>query len=264
MLTSYHTHSRWSDGRDDLSAMLDAARGMGIDELGISDHYVHRPDNIPLVWSMPLDFLPDYVARVQEAAAGSGAVTLRLGTEVDFFPETATAVSARLAEFPFDYLLGAVHFVGDFSVDESAELWEALSPDARDAMWRDYWIHVRMMAERGFCDLVAHLDLPKKFGYFPRIDLRAEENAALDAIAAAGMAIEINTAGWSKPVAEAYPSERLLRAAFARAIPLAIAPDAHTALHLTANYARARQLAHAAGYTTLVGFHQRERFSYPL
>ena len=264
MLTSYHTHTHWSDGRDDLAGMLDGARALGVDELGISDHYVRRPDGVPLDWSMPLDFLPEYVARMREAITASRAVTLRLGTEIDYFPETAEAVSALMARYPFDYLLGAVHFVDDFTVDENADVWEALPPDARDEMWRRYWERVRAMAECGFCDLVAHLDLPKKFGYFPAIDLTAEENAALDAIAAAGMAIELSTAGWVKPVGEAYPSARLLRAARRREIPLAITADAHSAAVLTQHFDRARALAHDAGYTELVGFNARERFTISL
>ena len=48
------------------------------------------------------------------------------------------------------------------------------------------------MAESGVFDFAAHLDLPKKFGFKPAANLSAESSAALDAIAAAGMAIEIN------------------------------------------------------------------------
>ena len=263
MQTSYHTHTRWSDGRDDLPAMMAGAVAAGVDELGISDHYVARPDGTPVAWSMPLDFLPRYVAAIQAAAAGA-PLTLRLGLEVDFFPENAAAVAARLADFPFDYLIGSVHFVDGQTVDEDAGTWDALAPAERNALWRGYWERVRQMAASGYFDIAGHLDLPKKFGYRPTCDLTAAETAALDAIAAADMALEINTAGWEKPVAEAYPSLHVLRAAHQRAIPLVITADAHRADALTTHYARARALAREAGYTTQVRYAARRRIAYAL
>ena len=43
MLTSYHNHTNWSDGAATLAALIEAGRGAGLDELGISDHYVLYP-----------------------------------------------------------------------------------------------------------------------------------------------------------------------------------------------------------------------------
>ena len=94
-------------------------------------------------------------------------------------------------------------------------------------MWKGYWERIGQMAASGIYDFAAHLDLPKKFGFRPTIDLAQEAHTALDALAAAGMAIEINTAGWSLPAREAYPSLDLLRAARERDIPLLINADAH-------------------------------------
>src|SRR5262249_54814549 len=104
----------------------------------------------------------------------------------------------------------------------------------------------------------------KKFGHRPTADLDNEESAALDAIAAAGMAIEINTAGWNLPAREAYPSLRLLRAARQRRIPLLINSDAHRPEHLTWEFDRARALARDAGYTELSRYAGRRRFAVPL
>jgi histidinol-phosphatase (PHP family) len=78
------------------------------------------------------------------------------------------------------------------------------------------------------------------------------------------MAIEINTAGWSLPAAEAYPSLELLREARSREIPLLINADAHFPEFLTRDFDRARVLAREAGYTGLVRYERRERFPVPL
>lgn len=86
-----------------------------------------------------------------------------------------------------------------------------------------------------------------------------EAVAALDAMAAADVAIEINTSGWDKPVREAYPSLHYLREAKRRGIPLVISADAHGPDHIARHLDRARQLARSAGYGQTVCFNGRKR-----
>lgn len=264
MLTSYHNHTTWSDATCTLAEQIEGARVAGLGELGISDHYVLYPGGIHVDWTMPLDRLGEYVAEIQAAAANAGDLKLRLGVEADFFPETVDELRSILARHPFDYIIGSVHYVDGFPVDAHRRYWDALTVEERDEKWRLYWQRIRQMAESGVYDFVGHLDLPKKFGHRPVADFSAEAYAALDAIAAADMAIEINTAGWSLPAREAYPSLDLLRAARERGIPLLINADAHSAKHLTRDFARARALAREAGYDSLVRYERRKRFPSPL
>ena len=121
-----------------------------------------------------------------------------------------------------------------------------------------------MMAESGIFDFVGHFDVPKKYKYYPSIDLTEDALAALDGIAAADMAIEINTAGWDKPVQEAYPSLFYLQEAHRRKIPLIINADAHKAEDVARNFDRARELAQSAGYSRLVKYEKRKRIEIPL
>lgn len=264
VLVSYHNHTRWSDGAADLAATVAAAERLGIDELGISDHYTLSPDGTPPAWSMPPDHLLEYVRQVQTVAASSLSVTLRLGLEADFFPETVDELGGRLAAHPFDYVIGSVHFVDRFPVDTDVGLWRALAAHERDEVWRHYWHLVRQMAESGVFDLVAHLDLPKKYGYRPSVDLTAEAEAGLAAIARADMAIELNTSGWDRPAREAYPSPALLQNARRRGIPLLISADAHAPDQLTRHFAAAVAVARAAGYREVVRYAGRQRIPAPL
>src|SRR5439155_4385584 len=128
-------------------------------------------------------------------------------------PETVDDLRERLQAHPFDYVIGSVHFLADFKVDSSATDWEALNPEEVNEKWRLYWLRIGEMAQSRVFDFVGHLDLPKKFGFRPTADLSVEEDRALDAIAAAGMAIEINTNGWNLAATEAYPALNLLRKA---------------------------------------------------
>ncbi len=259
MLTSLHNHTTWSDGETDVAQVVAEAERHGLDEVGISDHYALTPDGKRVEWSMPLPRLSEYVEDLQRVAARTQRVVLRLGVEADFFPETAEQLGKLLRAHPFDYVIGSVHFLGDFKIDSSASDWQVLSPDECNGKWSLYWQRIREMAESGTFDIAAHLDLPKKFGFRPTVDQSVEEGAALDAIAASGMSIEINTAGWYKPCEEAYPSLNLLEEAHKRRIPLMINADAHSPLHLTRDFDGARALARRAHYTELVSYIGREQ-----
>src|SRR5258708_1734100 len=149
---------------------------------------------------MPVDKLGEYVEEVRTQALNFPGVVVRLGIEADFFPDTVENLRIELAKYPFDFVIGSVHFVDGFPIDSEASDWEPLAQDQVNHYWWAYWQHIEKMAESRVFDFAAHLDLPKKFGFKPAVDLVELSNAALDAISMAGMAIEINTAGWEKPI----------------------------------------------------------------
>lgn len=263
MLVSYHNHTSWSDGKPTIADQVAEAERIGLDEVGVADHLVLQPDGSAVAWSMPIARLDDYLAELR-AAGDSARIPLRVGIEADYFPESVMRLQSVLAARQLDYVIGSVHYVEDFPIDARRAHWETLDQHDVDRIWRLYWARMRGMAESRLFDFAAHLDLPKKFGFRPSVDLSADEDAALDAIAAADMAIEINTAGWSLPAREAYPSPSLLLRARARGIPLLINADAHQTAHLTRDFGRARDLARDAGYTELVRYESRRRHPYPL
>jgi histidinol-phosphatase (PHP family) len=261
---SLHNHTTWSDGQTSIQEMVDEANRLGLKEIGISDHFTYAPWVQPIEWSMWPEDLSEYVLSVLSVQSATRKTRVRLGIEADFFPETVDEVRRRLREHSFDYVIGSVHFCYGFPLDSRAEDWAGLSQDKIDTIWKDYWALVRQMAESGVFDVAAHLDLPKKFGYYPSRDFVAEEQSALKAIADSGLAIEINTNGWNLPCAEAYPSLRLLTQARELGIPLVISSDAHHPRRLTEHFPRARELALAAGYTEVVYYEQRRRTALPL
>lgn len=267
MLVSYHNHTSWSDGRHTIPELVACACAAGINELGISDHFAITPDGRTPDWSIQAENLDVYVEDVLQAAQNAiktGAMTIRLGAEVDFFPETLEKTISLLKPYPFDFIIGSVHFVDEFVIDMNADPWEEISQEERNRIWQAYWSNIAAAARSGCFDFIGHFDLPKKFKFYPDIDLTEDALAALDAIAASDAALEINTSGWYKPVREAYPKLFYLEEAHRRNIPLLINADAHYSNHLTRDFKQARKLALTAGYTELVRYEKRKRFSYPL
>ncbi|MDD4097989.1 MAG: histidinol-phosphatase HisJ family protein, partial [Lentisphaeria bacterium] len=197
--TSLHNHSTWSDGAADITAMATAARDAGLNVFGISDHWVMLPPGCRLKteWSISADRLDGYF---QECLAVRKQVeterfSLRIGLEVDFFPETWQENMALLARYPLDYTIGSIHYLDDFPIDSSPAPWKNLDQDSINDLWRQYWLRVRALAETRAFTIIGHLDLPKKFGFTATADLNAEIDAALLAIRESGAQLELNTAG---------------------------------------------------------------------
>ncbi len=265
MLASYHVHSRWSDGKSEIIEYIRAAREIGLDEVGISDHYVLTEDRRQLNWSMPIDGLDDYIDDVQSAAGEAGDDTIiRLGVEADFIPETVDDLAEVLRFQPFDYVIGSVHMVDGFPIDDVEADWEPLTQAERDDIIRAYWVRIRQMAESRVFDFVGHIDLTKKFGCYPSIDISDEISAALDAIAKSDMAVELNTAGWYYACAEAYPSPSILKQCLWRGIPVLVGSDAHTPENLARGYEDAYRLLLDIGYKQIVSYAGRQRFIHQL
>jgi histidinol-phosphatase (PHP family) len=260
MLATYHNHSEWSDGKGTLDDLLEAAIHLGIHELGISDHYVLHPSGRSTPWAMHVDELGEYVAAVQALRKKSESISgpvVRLGLEVDWFTGHETTIREVLSPYPFDYLIGSVHEVDGFVIDASAAAWNALDDDEREQVHRRYWMHMKKMAESGMFDIAAHLDLTKKFGFFPKSDMTRELDDALDAIAAAELVVEINTNGWHKPCQDAYPTLEILRKCRERDIPVTISADAHNPEYLVRDFAAAAERLKRAGYEKVARFADR-------
>ena len=84
----------------------------------------------------------------------------------------------------------------------------------------------------------SHLDLIKIHGHRPNAEIEAIVGDTLDFIQSRGLAIELSTAGWRKPVNELYPSDRIIELAIAKGIPFTTASDAHSHVQLGENYER--------------------------
>jgi len=262
-MTSYHNHTRFSDGSAEIADMVKAAARAGLSEVGISDHLVIHPAGRTFKWAMPLKRLGEYVAAVRRAAQAA-RLPVRLGIEADFFAATVARTRRLLDRHPFDFVIGSVHFAGGFLVDKSRKSWAELTPARREAKWRTYWRSVSALARSRAFDIVGHLDVPKRFGFRMQEEAPRAALLALDAIAESGMALELNTAGWRHPAREAYPSPALLRAARERGIPILISADAHSPADIARSFGPARRLAREAGYARTVRFADRKRSFSPL
>src|SRR5437588_714658 len=168
-------------------------------------------------------------------------------------------VAAVLEGYPFDVLLGSVHWIGAFGFDQVGDPVVMAEWDRRsvESIWDAYTGALEELAASRVCDVLAHPDLPKVGGRRPAVPDEWYDRMA-EAAATSGMAAEVSSAGWQKPVGEAYPAPALLSRFRKAGVPATTASDAHGLPDVASHGAELRALLADAGYDSLVAFRARQ------
>ncbi len=239
-----------------------AAHRQGIPEIAFTDH-LPNPDGYDSRHRMTMDEWPKYRELVLAQQTADPPRVL-CGAESDYYEGCDKSLCPRLAGLRLDLLLGSIHHIGRWGFDNPDEhhVWKTV--DVTGA-WREYFALLGRLADLRLVDVIGHLDLPKKFGHRPP-DRVVKEMAKpiLDRIAAAGMAIELNSSGLRKPVAEIYPAGFLLVLAHEREIPICFGSDAHRPQEVGYRFDDSLKLARQTGYSQAVHFSGRRKIFYPL
>ncbi|KAA9002431.1 histidinol-phosphatase HisJ [Paenibacillus spiritus] len=273
MLIDYHTHhERCGHASGKLEDYVRRAIGLGYSQLGLSDHLplLHvDPDRYYPEMAMPLSELPRYVEECLELREKyRGSIEIRVGLEADYIEGYEEEIARVLEPYPWDYLIGSVHFLGEWDITDFRQTagWEGRDPLE---VYRAYYRAVKRSAATGMYDIIGHMDVVKRFGFGPdteegRAEARELALDALRGIAASGAAMELNASGLTKPCKEMFPAPYLLREARALGIPLTLGSDAHDPAKLGEGLDAARAQLREIGFTELAVFEGRRRSAVPL
>ncbi len=292
-MIDYHVHLWPHDQRADdaelrlerLRAYCEMAQSRGVHEIALTEHLFRfsqvqgvarrfwqgeRDERLRTEMAKYFDFhatadLDTYVEDV--LAAKRAGLPVVLGLEVDYYRGSMDAVAELLAGYPFDVLLGSVHWLGTWMFDNLASEvamreWDAIGTEAA---WSIYTDALEELAGTGTCDVLAHPDLIKLADRRPGEVLLNDCNARIaEAARRSGMAAEISSAGLRKPVNESYPSNDLLGMFFAARVPVTTASDSHGVPNVADRNDELVAHARRAGYRELLGFRARQGYSVPL
>jgi len=246
-----------------LDELVLAGIEQGLDEIGIADHmpllYFEDPD-----LAMAPDQLPVYVERVLELKDKyKDRITVRLGIEADYHPETMEDRARLIEQYPWDYVIGSVHILGEWVFDDPRHLsgYEGLDIDQ---FYIDYLAAVGDMMATGLYNTLGHADLAKKFNFRAAIDLDPYYREVLEKVLSAGACYEINTAGLRWPAAEMYPAPGFVRVAAEMGVPVTLGSDAHGPADVARDFDKAIALIREAGYKEFAVFERGEMKLAPL
>lgn len=261
MLTNYHSHSHYCDGKGSLEEQVQGAIAQGLRAFGFSSHCPVWFEN---KWSMKAERLSDYL---RETAAlkerYKEQIELYIGLEIDFLPNQLGSNN-----FPMlDYCVGSVHYV---ELNQFGQPWEIDGSSVEflecldicyggniQTVIQKYYGIIREMVETNPPQIVGHLDKIKMHNTARHLFDESERwyveevEQTLQTIAKAGVIVEINTRGHYKRGLDLYPSPWIIKRMKELQIPICINSDSHRPEEITASFPLAYQTAKAAGYETV-------------
>jgi histidinol-phosphatase (PHP family) len=264
-----------------IEAFVEHAAARGVTEIGFTEHLYRCREAAPALgrfweYERRLDLaehtrffveadqtlsLDTYVETVLEGK--DAGLPVKLGLEIDFFPDTFAAVLELIDPYPWDYLIGSVHWVGGWAIDSRDQIHEFERRGVEQA-WRDYFALEAELAATGGIDVLAHVDVCKKYGFRPESEPLDAYAEVVNAAAANGLAVEVSSQGLRNPAAEVYPSPAMLAMFHDAGVPITLASDAHWPHEAGHGTDEVRAAARKAGYGSYLRFEQRNRIEVPL
>ncbi len=265
-----------------IDRYVEVALSRGVTEIGFTEHLYRcveaesalgrwwDRDSNPLLRAQTQEMLArernlsldKYVAVVLDAKARG--LPVKLGLEVDFEPGRERQVLDLIAPYPWDYLVGSVHWIDG---------WDFVRRDAPDEFhrrgietaWRQYFELETALAASGTVDVLAHVDVVKKAGLRPAAEVMDElYRPVVAAAVASGVAIEVSSAGLRRASNEIFPAAPFLAMLSRAGVPITLASDAHMAEDAAWGHDLVVAAARAAGYTEHLRFDSRSRSHLPL
>ncbi len=190
----FHMHSTVSfDGNDTPEEMVRMAEAAGLQEICFTDHLDYEPG----VEKQTMMFdTAEYIAAYENLSHPK--VKIRRGMEFGMFPYNVEQFRQELQRYPFDFVLGSVHFADDLDV-YFQPWWEGKTVHEAEKRYLEQTLAC-VQAHDDF-DVLAHLTYISKCRAHPapRPVPYEEHEELLDEIlrilAGKGKGLEMNTSG---------------------------------------------------------------------
>jgi histidinol-phosphatase (PHP family) len=252
-MVDYHMHSVLSDGKDTYEEMVQYAISKGLDEIGFSDHVCLKPVD----WAIRIEDIPVMTRQILDLKSRyEDQIKIRYGIEMDYFPGHEDEMRDLIETIPVDYVIGSVHFIGDWNFDTDQSLYGKWS---NDKLYEKYFHLIQKAAQSGLFDIIGHIDIIKKFRIYPETiqDKLFEETVKI--IKAHNLVVELNTGGMDRPCLEFTPGQKILELCYEHQVQMTLSSDAHCATQISRHYNEAIALLSQIGFTEIVGFNNRIR-----
>ena len=226
------------------------------------DPHPHLVEEMDEIMARELDMSLDRYVEAILAAKARG-LPVKLGLEVDFEPGTEQKVIELIKPYPWDYLVGSVHWIGAWWFLRPSGPAEFERRGVRRA-FEEYFELATALAATGMVDSLGHVDVIKVAGMIPDGSLRYLWDPVVEATADSGMAVEISSQGLLRAVEEIYPAPALLELFRVAGVPITLGSDAHAPDEAAYGYDQIVAEARRAGYSEYLRFSARERLPTPL
>jgi len=268
---------------DQIAQYCDEAARHGVTELALTEHahrfvevanvvgpfwlrFGHEPTAKTMAeyWDFHArNSLEGYVNLAQ--LAKKEGLPVKIGLEVDYYKDQMDDVAGLLAQYPFDVLIGSVHWLGTWHIDDYESPLDLHEWNIRDVdqSWKSYTLALDELCAARAVDVLAHPDLIKVAGFYA--DSPGEYwDAMTESAARVDISMECSSAGWKKPVGEQYPAEGFLDRLVDSGLTFTTASDAHSNERVGERAGDLASMLEARGVHELASYNNRERKMIPL
>ena len=276
MKLDYHMHfEHGSYNKEWVEGFFQAAKTRGLDEIGISEHSHTFPEFKELYYEdLVLDdsfigsfqqkwlkknkfkyTLDEYFTFMDELKKDHAVKT---GIEVCNFQDQEK-VGTILKAYPFDYIIGSVHFLKGWAYDTEAIKAEWERHSLRD-IYEWYTEEVEKLAASGLYDILGHPFNIRLFKYLPDFDVTPYLERVVKALKEADMVVDVNTGTYYRyPIQEISPYPDFMKLAAKYDLPVVTTSDAHEPEDCGRYNKEAVAYAKSFGCTKLARFEGRKR-----
>ncbi|NIM99064.1 MAG: histidinol-phosphatase HisJ family protein [candidate division Zixibacteria bacterium] len=246
----YHVHPNYSlDATGSIDQYCRRALELGLREICFTTHYDSDPFRkdidpfmridgkiVPLSEESVKRYIED-VKRADEEYDPHG-LSVKVGLEVDYAPHIEEQLRKDLADFDLDYRLGSVHCLDHIAITASGEAGSYFKKKSAQEMVSEYYEYLRLAVESGLFDVMAHLDIYKKYGlgFYGKKILSAHRGlveSVLERMAENHLGLEINAGVLRRGQKEFSPGSEILQLALSIGVRIvALGSDAHEVNHL--------------------------------
>ena len=277
MRLDYHMH--FEHGSYDaawVQGFFDAAEKRGIDEIGISEHSHGFEEFEPFYYNdLVLDdsfigefqqkwlkkkkfmySLEEYFDFMEQLKSAGHDV--KTGIEVCNFQQQV-AVKNILCRYPFDYIIGSVHFLRGWAYD-SAEIKAEWNEHSLEEIYEWYTAEAEYLCAGGCYDVLGHPFNIRLFKFIPDFDVTPYLQRVAKAMKKADMVVDVNTGTlYRYPIKEISPYPDFMEMAAEYHLPISFGSDAHEPEDCGAYISDAVDYVKKYGYRESVRFDKRDR-----
>lgn len=252
-MIDYHIHTFLSDGKNSHQECLEYASSKGLKEIGFSDHVCLKfPE-----WSTKKAHFEKMKEIILEIKRRKDLpFKVKFGIEADYFRGQEKSIRKSISFFPVDYVIGSIHYIGDWNFDTNPKDYKNLNIDQ---FYKDYFKLLQESAVSGLFDILGHIDIPKKFGHYPSFDLNPLYLETASIFAQSDIVYELNTSGLDRACKEFYPSDQFIEACFKHNVAVTLGSDAHIAKNIGKYFLPATDKLKSVGYRKIAVFNNRKR-----
>ncbi len=231
MTSDYHIHtSLCKHASGAMEEYVQQAVKIGLDEIAFTDH-IPLPNGFDVAHRMLPEEMDAYLKEIEHLQKAYPQIKILGGIEADFYDGFETYLCEFLDQYKFDLVILSVHFINGWPKGNWAFSY-SFSDKTQTEIYNDYLSALLRGVQTGLFNIIGHLDLVKSAAQ----PLLQENSALIKQILTEAkkqnMAIEINTSGLRREIAEPYPAFSFLPLIAEAGLPLTLGSDAHEPKHV--------------------------------